>query len=165
MATKPQNPTIPDDVDQGALQAENDALRAQLAKQTANYNAVTRGFSLKDVISTVSMPKDGEEPTGGDANSASTLVRWRVLLARSGNAADPAFHCVQINGRNYQIRRGQTVDVPPEVVLVLDQAVHSLPIVDPDSSRVLGYQDAHRVPYQVMGLAIDHNGNQLMDPL
>jgi hypothetical protein len=55
-----------------------------------------------------------------------------------------------INGKGYMLKTGIPVDVPAALVDILDHAVQSQPIINPDNRRVMGYRDRLRFPYRVI---------------
>ena len=52
------------------------------------------------------------------------------------------------NGVSYVIRPGEPVSVPEFLLEVLDNAVMSAPVVDPQTRQVVGYRDRLRYPYR-----------------
>lgn len=52
------------------------------------------------------------------------------------------------NGRGYLIRAGEPVQVPNHILGVLDDAVMSMPIVEPSTKRVIGHRERRRYPYR-----------------
>ena len=57
---------------------------------------------------------------------------------------------IGLNGKAYIIRPGEEVLVPMGVKEVLDQAITSVPQVDPSTRQVVGYRDRLRYPYRVI---------------
>lgn len=57
---------------------------------------------------------------------------------------------IGLNGKAYIIRPGEEVLVPLGVKEVLDQAITSVPQVDPSTRQVVGYRDRLRYPYRVI---------------
>lgn len=57
---------------------------------------------------------------------------------------------IGLNGKAYIIRPGEVVSVPLGVKEVLDQAITSVPQVDPSTRQVVGYRDRLRYPYRVV---------------
>ena len=57
---------------------------------------------------------------------------------------------IGLNGKAYIIRPGEEVMVPLGVKEVLDQAITSVPQVDPSTRQVVGYRDRLRYPYRVI---------------
>ena len=57
---------------------------------------------------------------------------------------------IGLNGKAYIIRPGEEVMVPMGVKEVLDQAITSVPQVDPSTRQVVGYRDRLRYPYRVV---------------
>lgn len=58
--------------------------------------------------------------------------RVKIVIDESGNPKDSQYVFVSINGRAYQIRRGVEVEVPVEILNVLNDAVESRLIKDAD---------------------------------
>jgi len=110
-----------------------------------------------------------DERTTANESRASTKKRIRILVEESQNDGDPEYVDVFVNGRGYRLRRGYEVDVPPEVVEVLDHAIEERMIPLKDSRGMPnGYtvRRMRRVPYRHMGIAMDEKGNKLMgEPL
>jgi len=53
-----------------------------------------------------------------------------------------------LNGRGYLLKPGEVVAVPTGLVDILDNAVMTVPQVDPNTRRVVGYRDRLRYPYR-----------------
>jgi len=108
-------------------------------------------------------------PADGSANEsrASTRVRYRIIIeeGREKNALTHVF--VGVNGRGYSIKRGAAVDVPPEVIENLKDAVEvtQVSIVDEERGVVVGSQErrVRRFPYTVLGKSRDERGGKLME--
>ena len=73
----------------------------------------------------------------------------------------------QVNGRAYQIERGKRVEVPFEVVHVLENAVinKTIPVEDERTGLPNGHivRPMRRFPFQNLGKVIDANGNRLTE--
>lgn len=48
------------------------------------------------------------------------------------------------------LRPGEKADVPVELLTVLNDAITSVPQIDPSTSQVLGYKDKLRYPYRIL---------------
>lgn len=57
---------------------------------------------------------------------------------------------VGLNGFGYLIKPGVEVDLPIGVIGILNNAVQSTPIIDPDSKQVTGWRERMRYPYRVV---------------
>jgi hypothetical protein len=78
------------------------------------------------------------------------IVKQRVrIMLEDNDAIPPGGQFIQVNGKSFLILAGHEVEVPPEVVDVLDHAVMSVPIVD-EMQSVIGYRDRLRFPYRVI---------------
>jgi len=68
---------------------------------------------------------------------------WKtILIAENEKDAQPVF--VGHNGKSYRIRRGEPVDVPPEVVTVLNDAIQ----MHPDGKG--GFRAVPSYPFQIL---------------
>lgn len=54
------------------------------------------------------------------------------------------------NGIGYVIEAGKEVDVPEFLLEILDNAVMSVPVMDPNTQQVVDYRNRLRYPYQVI---------------
>ncbi len=55
---------------------------------------------------------------------------------------------ISANGRPYLLMAGVEAQVPQEVISVLNDAVISVPTIDPQTQRVTGYRSRLRFPYR-----------------
>ena len=72
--------------------------------------------------------------------------RIRITLDES-DGIGPTGQFVQVNGRSYQIKPGEPVDVPREVLEALDHAVMKVPLQDPATKQIIDWRDRKRFPY------------------
>ena len=84
----------------------------------------------------------------GTAEHASDGARVRIVLEDNDHIA-PTGQFIGVNGRGYVLRPNEEVDVPPEILSVLDDAVELAPIIGPDA-RVVGWREKKRFPYRVV---------------
>lgn len=80
---------------------------------------------------------------------ASTPKRIRIRLEENENIP-PTGLFIGHNGRTFIIQTGRDVDVPPELLEVLDNAIMTSSVVNPDTLRVMGYRDKLRYPYRII---------------
>jgi hypothetical protein len=109
--------------------------------------------------------QDKDAPGVASASQASTKARYAIIVEEGNEQHSLPFVPVQVNGRAYQITRGQRVEVPPEVIGVLENAVvnKSIPQVDANGMPAgIITRPMRRYPFQNLGLAIDANGKRLM---
>jgi hypothetical protein len=77
-----------------------------------------------------------------------TPKRIRIMLEDNADIP-PTGQFVSVNGRTYMVQPGKWFDAPQELINVLDDAVATVPILDPNTQRVIGYRDRLRFPYRV----------------
>jgi hypothetical protein len=86
--------------------------------------------------------------------AAAVAKRVRIILEDNPNIP-PNGQFFGVNGRTYMLQTGVPVDVPPELIDVLDHAVETVPVVDNLTKRVIGHRSKHRYPYRRVGLGGD----------
>ena len=103
-------------------------------------------------MSTV-LPEDNE-PVSRNAKSklsdpppVKTVERITIILEED-SAIPPTGLYISANGKPYMLMPGMEAQVPPEVISVLNDAVTSVPIIDPQTQRVTGYRSRLRFPYR-----------------
>lgn len=75
---------------------------------------------------------------------------------------------VGVNGRVYQIVRGMYVEVPKEVISVLNDAVEAKAVSSFDANGMpagITMRNMRRFPFQNYGMAIDADGNRVQEPV
>ena len=75
--------------------------------------------------------------------------KTRIILEENDNIS-PSGQFFQLNGEAYMLRPGVEVDVPEGIIEILDHAVESRPVIDPQSRQVTGYRDRLRFPYRTV---------------
>lgn len=73
--------------------------------------------------------------------------RVTIVLEESDDIP-PTGLFVGLNGVGYLLRPGEPIAVPPGVIEVLDQAVMSMPQIDPQTQQVVGWRNRMRYPYR-----------------
>ena len=73
----------------------------------------------------------------------------RVILEES-EEIPPIGLYVGVNGKGFLIKPGVEVDLPMEVIGVLNNAVQSSPIIDPENQQVTGWRERMRYPYRLV---------------
>ena len=88
--------------------------------------------------------------------------RIRIILASARDASEGNRVFASVNGRAYDMARNVPVDVPPEVVDVLNNAVQgrAQPHFDiKGNMNGVEFVEGHRFPFQIVGESIDIDGN------
>lgn len=75
--------------------------------------------------------------------------RVKIILEENDNIP-PTGLFIGINGRSFLLRAGEEVEVPVEVVEVLNDAVEDVPRTD-GNNNVLDYRKKMRFPYRLIG--------------
>lgn len=92
---------------------------------------------------------------------ASTKERWAIVIDEGHEQHDEVGVFVSVNGRSYQVLRGQVAEVPPEVLEVLNHAVIDKHIPQKDASGMPNgtiTRPSRRFPYRKLGKAVDREG-------
>jgi len=70
------------------------------------------------------------------------------IILEDNNDIPPTGLFVGLNGKGFLISPGVAVDVPAAVVEILEHAVVSTPVIDPQDNQVLGYRDRMKYPFR-----------------
>lgn len=119
--------------------------------------------ALKAELAQLKAEKEARQVDTG-VSTSSSKQRIRIRIERSSDPSEVQVPFVAINGRGYSIQRGKEVDVPPEVVEVLRNAQVGRPVIN-DKDEVVGYEDALRHPFSVIGEAVNIQGERLLPDL
>jgi hypothetical protein len=76
-----------------------------------------------------------------------TAARIKIVLEED-SAIPPTGLYISANGKPYLLMAGVEAEVPPEVISVLNDAVTSVPVIDPQTQRVTGYRSRLRFAYR-----------------
>ena len=76
-----------------------------------------------------------------------TVSRVKIVLEEDVGIPPTGLY-ISANGRPYLLMPGIEVEVPPEVISVLNDAVTSIPVINPQTQRVDGYRSRLRFPYR-----------------
>ena len=112
--------------------------------------------------------KDHTAPGSADERTAASKERYGIVVDEGAGPNDPPEVPVQVNGRAYQIKRGQYVEVPKEVVGVLNDAVIDRSIAQFDAMGMpngITVRPQRRFPFQNYGLVINAAGERVADPM
>ena len=73
--------------------------------------------------------------------------RVKIILEENDNIPPTGLY-VGLNGVGYLIRPGREVEVPMGVVDILDHAIETRAVVDPDTNKQVGWRDRQKFPYR-----------------
>lgn len=57
------------------------------------------------------------------------------------------------NGRSFMLRTGIDVEVPKEIIEILDHAIMTVPIISDQTRQVVGWKSRHKYPYKIVRAA------------
>jgi hypothetical protein len=80
-----------------------------------------------------------------------TEKRIRIVLEQNDNIP-PTGQFFGLNGKGYMLKPGLEADVPPGIVSILNDAVMSVPNIDPNTKQVVSFQDRLRFPYRIIAV-------------
>ena len=143
----PAAPTPADDAIRLLTEKLRQATEAQAAAEARAVAAEERAESVAG--------------TTANQSQASSKERWAIVIDEGHSETENHDVFVQVNGRAYLIQRGLVVNVPPEVVSVLKDAVVGVSRQEYDEfgrPKGISVRNAPRHPYRVIGMVIDKDG-------
>lgn len=145
-----------------------------LGDATAEQSQPSLAAMQKQIAALMAQNKalmDERKAIAGEAHDevaqASSKERFGIIIDEGSGPNDPQEVPVQVNGRAYQIRRGAYVEVPREVVSVLNDAVVDKTIAQFDAAGMpngIKVRPSRRYPFREFGLVIDKDGNRVQAP-
>lgn len=125
---------------------DDDDIEAQIAALEAR-KAKRQGKSIADVGPKAEADKPvAQAPQSIPARGLGKENYVRIYLEDS-DAIAPSGQPFGVNGRTYMLKPGVEVDVPPELISVLNDAVMEVPILEPNTDRLIGFRKRLRFPY------------------
>ena len=79
--------------------------------------------------------------------------KTRRIMIEENDTIPPTGLFVGINGYSYLIKAGVVIDCPLAVIEVLNNAVITVPVVDPDTLKITGNRERLRFSYRNMDMA------------
>ena len=92
-------------------------------------------------------PRNARSKLSDVPPSVKTPARVTIVLEEDA-AIPPTGLYISANGRPYLLMAGVEAQVPQEVISVLNDAITSIPVIDPQTQRVTGYRPRLRFPYR-----------------
>lgn len=139
----------------GAMPDINAQLEA-LQKQVAALLAVQQG-TMQMMAGVMSGQAAALKPTDAQLAAVAAaeplpepkpLPRIKIIL-EDNDQIGPGGQFVSVDGMPYQLQPNHEIEVPVNVLDVLDHAITSVPVVD-ENKNVIGYRDRLRFPYRVV---------------
>ncbi len=84
-----------------------------------------------------------------EANRVDTRPRVRIELADNENIP-PTGQFFGVQGIGTMLRPGVPANVPASIIDILNNAIMSVPVVDPVTKQVTGFKDRLRFPYRIL---------------
>jgi len=81
------------------------------------------------------------------SRAAGVVPRIKIMVEEN-DSIPPTGLFISHNGVACVIRPGEVVEVPQGIVEILEHAVMSAPVVDPDTKKVVDYRDRLRYPFR-----------------
>jgi hypothetical protein len=92
-------------------------------------------------------PLPAKKPAKRSAPKQAEAVKRRKILLEDNEHIPPTGQFFSVNGRAYILEAGKPVDVPEEIVSVLNDAVQTFAITN-SAGEVIGYRDRLRFPFR-----------------
>ena len=94
-----------------------------------------------------SVPRNSRSKLSDASPPVKTVARVKIVLEEDPGIPPTGLY-ISANGRPYLLMPGVEAEVPAEVISVLNDAVTSVPVIDPQTQRVNGYRPRLRFPYR-----------------
>lgn len=114
-------------------------------------------FMLEDEPNVDTTPKPGKKPmvrktaAEAEADTIKEVKREYVrIILEESEEIPPIGAYVGVNGKGYLIKPGVEVDVPMEVLEVLNNAVQSTPIINEQTRQIDGWRERLRYSYRLV---------------
>lgn len=95
--------------------------------------------------------------------AARETEKYVWIILEDNDDIPPSGQYIGVNGKGYMLQAGVEARVPVSVLGVLDAAIKSVPVKDPNTLRVIGYRNRLRFPYRRLTKAdmTDEQGRRL----
>jgi hypothetical protein len=104
-------------------------------------------------------PQDGAPPPARRQGKNMGPLRGQKtqrIMVEESSEIPPTGLFVGVNGYGYMIKPGVVIDAPMAVIEVLNNAIITVPIVNPDTLQITGTRSRRRFSYRSMeGVALD----------
>lgn len=90
---------------------------------------------------------------GKNMGPLGAMAKTRRIMLDENADIPPTGLYVGVNGYGYLLKPGVVIDAPEAVIEVLDNAIISVPVVNPQTLQVAGHRERMRFTYRNMPLA------------
>lgn len=90
------------------------------------------------------------EPPRRTVNTKRAVEKTIRIQLEESDEIPPTGQFFGMNGRSFILRPGEPADVPAGLINVLNDAIMSVPQVDPTTRQVMGYRSRLRFPYRLV---------------
>jgi hypothetical protein len=101
---------------------------------------------MEDILQPPVAVKASRKASAPDASARKTI---RIILDESDDIP-PSGLFLQHNGRPFMLQPGVEVDIPLFLQEILDHAVLSMPVVNPQTRQITGYRSRLKHTYRVV---------------
>lgn len=95
-----------------------------------------------------------EPPKRKAVNTKQAAEKLIRIQLEESDEIPPTGQFFGMNGRSFILRPGEPADVPAGLINVLNDAIMSVPHVDPTTRQVMGYRSRLRFPYRLVSREI-----------
>jgi hypothetical protein len=91
-----------------------------------------------------------DEPPAPVRAARNHMAGWPVIILEENDNIPPVGQFFGLNGESYILRAGVRTPVPPGIIEILNNAIMSVPRLNPDTLQPVGWKDKLRYPYRLL---------------